>query len=333
MRDKKKRHRPLFFLSRLTRLNSPRQSLPSLLRHHLHEVFSSSFDVARPNICRLGPPDLLLFRGLFVRTKGEDCQTVGQKTHRFAHPKDEAGGRPPLSREGPPALPGRGRLPRSSASLTTMRKPMNSCPFISAMAFSPPSLVSISTKPKHLLCPVSRSVTTLALRTPPMAPNHSNKSDSTASRLSLATKSFIRCFYKNGRKLREKKKSTAVLKSINHWQSLPNAAKICRMSFTLVARRRSGLHRSWTCNQVGKQFQDVGHGDLAIVVQVLRAVRGKHSCRHPPRHWGRSCRLQDRCRACAVVATTHPAHRAPSKSHPWLLPHRSCMLCVRAPSS
>ena len=96
----------------------------------------------------------------------------------------------PAEPPGPP--PGRGgRLPRSSASFTTMRKPMYSLPFISSSARCPPSRLSISTKPKHLLCPVSRSVTTFTLLTGPMAPNHSSKSDSTASRLSLATNNFI----------------------------------------------------------------------------------------------------------------------------------------------
>ena len=158
-------------------------------------------------------------------------------------PADAPPGRPGAP-PGPP--PGRGgRLPRSSASLTTMRKPMYSLPFISSSARCPPSLLSISTKPKHLLCPVSRSVTTFTLLTGPMAPNHSSKSDSTASRLSLATNNFI-----------------------NPEIERPQATRIC------AAWSRSSQFKwsSALLTECSKDLQDVVHVGRPIVVEVGVAV-------------------------------------------------------------
>ena len=174
------------------KINSLRRNLTTPLNLRHLGSFSSWFVVDRPSICRAFDAVLFLLCRLLVGPKEPPPPPEeGRGT--------ELGRAPPpcpvLGESGrPPAPEGLGRAPRSSASLTTIRNPMNSWPFISAMARSPPALSSISTKPKHLLCPVSRSVTTLTLRTGPMAPNHSNKSDSTASRLSLATKSFMFVF-------------------------------------------------------------------------------------------------------------------------------------------
>jgi hypothetical protein len=69
-----------------------------------------------------------------------------------------------------------------------------------------------------------------------MAPNHSNKSGSTASRLSFATKSFIDDVQQRCGKLKEF--TSGFLDKADTFlnqQTEPKAAKIWRMSFTLVA--------------------------------------------------------------------------------------------------
>ena len=170
---------------------------------------------------------------------------------------------------------GRGRLPRSSASLTTIRKFMNSCPFISAMARSPPSRVSISTKPKHLLWPVSRSVTILALRTGPMAPNHSNKSDSTASRLSFATKSFIDGVQQRCGNLKEftsgfLRQDGYFFESTNRTKGCQNLEDVINIGCSVFIQIGFAVG---CAAEISQQQQDVCHCDLTILVQILGTSR------------------------------------------------------------
>jgi hypothetical protein len=93
---------------------------------------------------------------------------------------------PPCERFPPP--------PRSSfgrASLTVSARPSNSRPLRSAMARWPSASFCISTNPKPLGCPVSRSVTILTRSTAPCASNRDRTPSSVELKLRLPTKIFF----------------------------------------------------------------------------------------------------------------------------------------------
>ena len=94
---------------------------------------------------------------------------------------------PPLPRYPPPD-------PRSvfgRASLTFSARPSRSAPFKAAIARSPSALSLISTNPKPLACPVSRSVTMLTRSTAPCAANRDRTASSVAPKLRFPTKIFF----------------------------------------------------------------------------------------------------------------------------------------------
>ena len=121
-----------------------------------------------------------------------------------------------------------------------------------------------------------------------------------------------------------KSKSTAVLKSINHWQSLPNAARICRMSFTLYSKRPGPI--AVGRNRSRQQFQDVGHVIWPSLFKSSGQSGQTRSRRRPLLH-SRSCRLQDRCSLHVLLSPPHnPAGIERHKSHHrWLLLRSSCI--------
>jgi len=94
--------------------------------------------------------------------------------------------RPPRSRPPPPACSVLGR-----ASLTFRVRPPTCDPFSAVMAFSPSSLLAISTKPKPRERPVSRSVMMLTRSTCPNGSNICRNSSSDVLKLKFPTKIFF----------------------------------------------------------------------------------------------------------------------------------------------
>src|SRR6202020_159430 len=94
--------------------------------------------------------------------------------------------RPPRSRPPPPACSVFGR-----ASFTLRVRPPTCDPFNAVMAFSPSSLLAISTKPKPRDRPVSRSVIMLTRSTCPNGSNICRSSSSDVLKLKFPTKIFF----------------------------------------------------------------------------------------------------------------------------------------------
>src|SRR5262249_40821308 len=105
--------------------------------------------------------------------------------------------RPPRSRLPPPPPPNPPRFPPpllgsiGRASLTVNARPSCSVPFNLAMASFASASVDISTKPKPLLRPVSRSVMIFADSTVPNAANISEREVSLIEKGKLPTYSFL----------------------------------------------------------------------------------------------------------------------------------------------
>jgi hypothetical protein len=95
---------------------------------------------------------------------------------------------PPLPRYPPPPDP---RSVFGRASLTFSALPSRSLPFKAAIALSPSALSLISTNPKPLACPVSRSVTMLTRSTLPCTANRDRTASSVAPKLRFPTKIFF----------------------------------------------------------------------------------------------------------------------------------------------
>ena len=95
---------------------------------------------------------------------------------------------PPPPRYPPPPDP---RSVFGRASLTFSVLPSRSVPFKAAIALSPSALSLISTNPKPLACPVSRSVTMLTRSTVPCVANMDRTASSVAPKLRFPTKIFF----------------------------------------------------------------------------------------------------------------------------------------------
>ena len=95
---------------------------------------------------------------------------------------------PPPPRYPPPPDP---RSVLGRASLTFSVLPSRSVPFKAAIALSPSALSLISTNPKPLACPVSRSVTMLTRSTVPCVANMDRTASSVAPKLRFPTKIFF----------------------------------------------------------------------------------------------------------------------------------------------
>src|SRR5579862_1793916 len=98
--------------------------------------------------------------------------------------------RPPRSRPPPPPPPPL-RSVFGRASLTLMVRPPTCDPFNAVMAFSPSSLLAISTNPKPRERPVSRSVMMLTRSTCPYDSNICRSSSSLVLKLRFPTKIFF----------------------------------------------------------------------------------------------------------------------------------------------
>src|SRR5579864_34466 len=97
--------------------------------------------------------------------------------------------RRPRSRPPPPPLPARSALGR--ASLTLIVRPPSWLPLSPAMAFSPSSVLAISTNANPRERPVSRSVKMLTRSTCPYGSNARRSSSSVVLKLKLPTKMFF----------------------------------------------------------------------------------------------------------------------------------------------
>src|SRR5580704_7466086 len=100
--------------------------------------------------------------------------------------------RSPRSRPPPPPPPPL-RSVLGRASFTLMVRPPTDDPFNAVMAFSPSSLLAISTKPNPRDRPVSRSVMMLTRSTCPNGSNSWRSSSSAVLKLRFPTKIFFTC--------------------------------------------------------------------------------------------------------------------------------------------
>src|ERR1035437_11046714 len=95
----------------------------------------------------------------------------------------------------PPPPPPLGRSVLGRASLTFNARPSSSRPFTAAIAFSASPSLAISTNPKPLGCPESRSVQMLTRSTVPWVSNRERTEASVTPKLRLPTNMFFMFTY------------------------------------------------------------------------------------------------------------------------------------------